>query len=70
MPTDKTFIVSDQRNFGEEKKKLLALIERFVRLGPNGISKEKHPFFGKLTPDEWGGLMRNHLNHHLKQFGS
>jgi hypothetical protein len=70
MPTDKTFIVSDQRNFGEEKKKLLALIERFVRLGPNGISKEKHPFFGKLTPDEWGGLMWNHLNHHLKQFGS
>ncbi len=70
MPTDKTFIVSEPREFNQEKDKLLELIGRFNRVGPGGISKYRHPFFGKLSPEEWGRLMWTHINHHLKQFGA
>jgi|ERR1041385_6711674 hypothetical protein len=69
MPTDKNFIVTDQRNFEEEKKALLESIHRFQQTGPTGVSKEPHPFFGKLTSEEWGRLQWKHLNHHLEQFG-
>lgn len=70
LPTDKNFIVTDHRNFEEERKKLIALVQRFGQAGPSGISKEPHPFFGQLTPQEWDRLTWKHLDHHLTQFGA
>ena len=70
MPTDKNFVVTEQKNFVEEKGRLISLVQRFTQTGPAGISKEIHPFFGKLTVDEWDRLMWNHLDHHLRQFGA
>lgn len=70
LPTDKNFIIGEERNFTEEKKKLIGLVRRFAELGPGGISGETHPFFGKLTVNEWDRLMWNHLDHHLRQFGA
>lgn len=29
-----------------------------------------HPFFGKLSRNEWARLIYKHLDHHLKQFSS
>ena len=69
MPTDNGFVVVDQRNFDEEKKALIALVQRFAKAGPNGVSRDPHPFFGPMTAEEWDKLMWNHLNHHLSQFG-
>ena len=69
MPTDKHFVVTDQRNFDEAKKAVLGAVQRFTQAGPNGVAKEAHPFFGNLTPEEWGRLMWTHLDHHLNQFG-
>ena len=69
MPTDPNFIVSDEREFEKEKKQLIALVERFTQSGSAGITKEPHPFFGKMTPQEWNSLQWNHLNQHLTQFG-
>ena len=69
LPTDKHFIVADHRNVDEEKKNLVALVQRFGHAGPSGISKEPHPFFGHMTTQEWEALMWKHLDHHLKQFG-
>ena len=69
LPTDKNFIVTDHRNFNDEKKNLIALVQRFGQAGPSGISKEPHPFFGHMTTQEWDALMWNHLDHHLTQFG-
>ncbi len=68
-PTDKSFIITDDRDFGTEKKMLLALIEKFNTSGVEGITKETHPFFGEMSPDEWDRLMYKHLDHHLRQFG-
>lgn len=70
MPTDKNFVVGEQRNFEEEKKKLASLVQRFALSGPGGIVSDTHPFFGKLSVNEWDRLMWNHLDHHLRQFGA
>jgi hypothetical protein len=67
-PTDKKFVVSDERNFDEEKRKLISIIQKFNSAGPAGL-KENHPFFGKMTPEQWDILMWKHLDHHLRQFG-
>ncbi len=70
LPTDKHFVVSDERNFEEERNALVVLIRRFVQAGPNGLTKKAHPFFGKMTPEEWDTLTWKHLDHHLQQFGA
>src|SRR5687767_6464283 len=48
LPTEQTFLVKTSKNFEEEKKKLIGLVQRFARQGPAGLIKEPHPFFGKL----------------------
>lgn len=68
-PTDKAFVVSDPRQFEEERQKLIALVQRFTSGGPQAVSKEPHPFFGPMTEDEWDKLQWLHLDHHLRQFG-
>ncbi len=67
LPTAKDFIVSDERNFEKEKQQLITLIKRFTSTGdPHSI--QKHPFFGKMSGNEWSVLAYKHLDHHLKQF--
>jgi hypothetical protein len=68
-PTDKSFLVIDQRNFEKEKARLVDIITRFSRGGPEKVTRHSHSFFGKLTPMQWGKGMYKHLDHHLKQFG-
>lgn len=70
LPTDKHFVIHESRNFEEEKNKLTSLVKRFVQQGRSAISTEPHPFFGKMTVDEWDNLMSKHLDHHLRQFGA
>ena len=69
MPTDPEFIMKSEHDFDTEKNKLIPLVQRFALAGPDGITKDPHPFFGKLTSEEWDRLQWNHLNHHLGQFG-
>jgi hypothetical protein len=69
LPTDKTFIISDERDFEKEKAKLISLIERFSGAGPKAVTAEPHPFFGTMTPEQWDILMMKHIDHHLRQFG-
>jgi hypothetical protein len=68
-PTDKGFIVTDRHNVDEEKKNLIALVQKFAQVGPDGITEEPHPFFGRMTPQEWDVIQWKHLDHHLRQFG-
>jgi hypothetical protein len=69
LPTAKSFLVKDERNFQAEKNKLLQLVDRFITQGESALTKEPHPFFGKLTTNEWDILQWKHLDHHLRQFG-
>ncbi len=68
-PTSPLFIISDEREFKKEKEILLALLKRMNDGGEQGATTHPNPFFGKLTPSEWGQGQFNHLDHHLRQFG-
>ncbi|MGB2622216.1 MAG: DUF1569 domain-containing protein [Candidatus Acidiferrum sp.] len=68
-PTMKELIVHDEPDLGMEHTRLCGLIDRFAAAGPAGCTTQPHPFFGRLTPDEWAILMYKHLDHHLRQFG-
>jgi Protein of unknown function (DUF1569) len=69
MPTAPEFKKTGPHDFGREHEALLELLRRFSRGGRSGLTKEPHPFFGKLTTEEWDTLQWKHLDHHLKQFG-
>lgn len=68
-PTDRALVVSDERDFAAEQARLRMLIEKFAERGTAAAGAATHPFFGKLTGDEWGILMFKHIDHHLRQFG-
>jgi hypothetical protein len=67
MPTDKHFVVSDERELVVERQRLSGLIDRLAA-GPEACTKHPHSFFGPLTPVEWATLTYRHLDHHLRQF--
>jgi hypothetical protein len=67
--TDKSVLVTDERDFAAERQRLHESIDRFSTGGPGICSKHPHFFFGPLTPVEWAVLMYQHLDHHLRQFG-
>ena len=69
LPTAPTFLIKDQRDFNTEKKELTELITQFNAAGPDKVGNFPHPFFGKLTKEQWGKGMYKHLDHHLQQFG-
>ena len=69
-PTDKSFIISDDRNFNFEHERLRKLITLFSTGGEDNCTKHPHSFFGHLTPAEWGIAQYKHLDHHLRQFGA
>jgi hypothetical protein len=67
-PTDKSVLVTDERDFVVERQRLRESIDRFAAGGPGICTKHPHFFFGPLTPVEWAALMYQHLDHHLRQF--
>jgi Protein of unknown function (DUF1569) len=68
-PTDDKLRISGERDFGREKEQLKVLIRQFRDGGEAQCTTHPHPFFGTLTPREWGIGMYKHLDHHLRQFG-
>jgi Protein of unknown function (DUF1569) len=68
IPTLKEFKVAG-KDFEAEKNKLLFYVDRVKTEGPKIFTSKPHPFFGKLTAEEWNMLQWKHLDHHLRQFG-
>jgi hypothetical protein len=66
--TDKSVLVTDEREFAVEMQRLRESIDRFSAGGPAICTTHPHFFFGPLTPMEWSALMFHHLDHHLRQF--
>lgn len=69
-PTDKYFLIVDQRDLDTERERVRRLLDGFVRGGPAACTRHPHSFFGPMTPEEWARLMYKHLDHHLRQFGA
>ena len=68
-PTDQKLVISDQRDFQREQEQLKLRVREFHQGGEALCTKHPHPFFGVLTPKEWGIGTYKHLDHHLRQFG-
>ncbi|MFC0561521.1 DUF1569 domain-containing protein [Halalkalibacter alkalisediminis] len=69
MSTIPTILIVEEKEFETEKKKLKQKIITFQNNGPEKCTIHPHPFFGKLTTEQWGKGIYKHLDHHLKQFG-
>jgi hypothetical protein len=66
--TEKSLVVSDERDFAVERQRLREFVDRFAAGGLGACTKHPHFFFGPLTAEEWAALMYQHLDHHLRQF--
>src|SRR4051812_8172594 len=67
LPTDKSFIMTGaDKDFEKEKQSLVKMVFEFK---PENIIDQPHPFFGKLTKEQWSKGTWKHLDHHLQQFG-
>ena len=68
-PTAREFVRNQDCDFDAEKTKFVAAF-KIVAQGPSTITCFNHPFFGKMTTDDWGRLIYKHIDHHLQQFGA
>ena len=67
LPTDRSFVmIGSEKDFETEKQKLLEMVSNFSE---KNIVNEVHPFFGKMTKEQWSKGTYKHLDHHLQQFG-
>lgn len=69
LPTSPVFIIADERNFEEEKAKLIGNIQRVQQLGKEAFEGKENINFGKMAAQDWNNMFAKHLNHHLDQFG-
>jgi Protein of unknown function (DUF1569) len=67
-PTAPEFVMKDSRDFEVEKQRFLDAFQKIAK-GPDAVKCFQHPFFGKMTCDDWGRLMYKHVDHHFRQFG-
>jgi hypothetical protein len=67
-PTAPEFIFKESYDFEASKKELITNYSRFAK-GHESIKITNHPFWGKMTFEDWDKLMWNHVDHHLRQFG-
>jgi len=67
--TAPAFIIKEDKNFEEEKTRLIQYINKVVELGENYFEGKESHSFGKLNKTEWNNMFYKHLDHHLSQFG-
>jgi hypothetical protein len=69
LPTAPAFRIKNEKNFGEEKGRLIAFLEQTLATGAARFEGKESPSFGPMTAKEWNNLLYKHLDHHLNQFG-
>lgn len=68
-PTSPQFLISERKDFTDEKKRLIGFIQKTQQLGASAFNGKESFSFGKLKAQEWSNMFAKHLNHHLSQFG-
>ncbi len=68
-PTAPEIKITDPREFQKEKENFIASVKKLVDNGESIAKATHHPFFGKMSAQEWGRINYIHANHHLTQFG-
>lgn len=68
VPTMPEFKIKELHgNVAGQKQQWIALMQQYETASNENIV---HPFFGKLTKEQWGQLAYKHTDHHLRQFGA
>jgi len=67
--TAPAFVIADERNFEDEKNRLISYILKTQELGETYFAGKESLSFGVLSSKEWNNLFYKHLDHHLHQFG-
>lgn len=68
-PTAPAFLMKEDKNFGEEKTRLIDHINQTLQLGEAHFDGRESHSFGTLSATEWNNMFWKHLDHHLSQFG-
>ncbi|WP_425557101.1 DUF1569 domain-containing protein [Flaviramulus aquimarinus] len=63
------FLITNARNFVEEKARLTDYLKKSQSLGEDYFDGMESHSFGILTKKEWNTMFYKHLDHHLSQFG-
>jgi len=63
------FVMVGQKNFEQEKIKLIENIKKAQQLGYQYFNGKENFSFGTMSGTEWNNLFYKHLDHHLSQFG-
>ncbi len=67
--TAPAFIITDSKNFANEKTRLIDYITKTQELGGGYFEGRESHSFGELKMVEWNNMFYKHLDHHLSQFG-
>ena len=67
-PTAKELKFEDSYNFESSRKELAESFSQLAQ-GSHVIKVMDHPFWGKMTFEDWDKLIWRHTDHHLRQFG-
>ena len=67
--TAPAFIIKGERNFEEEKTRLIDYIRKTQQLGEDYFHNKVSHSFGALSKTEWNNMFYKHIDHHLTQFG-
>jgi Protein of unknown function (DUF1569) len=68
-PTAPQFVITDDKDFDKEKKRMIDYINKTQQLGGAYFNNKESHSFGSLTTAEWNNMFYKHLDHHLTQFG-
>ena len=63
------FVMVGQKNFEQEKIKLIENIKKSQQHGYEYFDGKENFSFGIMSGKEWNNLFYKHLDHHLSQFG-
>ncbi|RCS27205.1 DUF1569 domain-containing protein [Polaribacter sp. WD7] len=63
------FIITGEKEFLAEKKRLVDYIYKTQELGAAHFDGKESHSFGVLNKNEWNNMLYKHLDHHLTQFG-
>jgi len=67
-PTAPSFVADKSVDFNKEKEQWIKYLNQFSKITESGMEGIAHPFFGKMTGNQWNVLIYKHVSHHLKQF--
>jgi hypothetical protein len=69
-PTAPDFIINGDKDFEQEKQRLIGFIHQTRQLGESYFDGKPSHSFGVLNKTEWNNMFYKHLDHHLRQFGA